>query len=129
MMSIIIPAIARAAKRDKELGVGGSAGAQSICPLGVFLLILLSLAGLALAGYELLRADDYASVMRAAIATYEAERESMAAFYESDSPETFEESYEHTALGEVDQQYYSLGDRIYDIWAIFAHDRPDLFMK
>jgi hypothetical protein len=88
-----------------------------------------ALAGLALAGYELMRADDYASVMRAAIATYEAERESMAAFYESDSPEALEESYEHTALGDVDQQYYSLGDRIYDIWAVFAHDRPELFMK
>ena len=84
-------------------------------------------AGLALAGYELLGADQYAAVMRAAIATHEAERETMKPFYESDSPEAFSESYEHTALDEVDQRYYALGDRIYDIWSAFVRDRPDAF--
>jgi hypothetical protein len=35
-MSIIIPAIAAATKRNRELGVGGTSGAQSICPSASF---------------------------------------------------------------------------------------------
>jgi len=45
-MSIIIPALAAASKRNKELGVGGTSGAQSICPLGVFLLLILAFTGI-----------------------------------------------------------------------------------
>jgi hypothetical protein len=84
-------------------------------------------AGLALAAYELLGAEEYAAVMRGAIATYEAERERMAPFYESDSPEAFSESYEHTELDESDQRYYALGDDIYTVWAVFVRRRPELF--
>jgi hypothetical protein len=40
MAFIPIPSIAAASKRNKELGMGGSTGAQSICPLGIFLLIV-----------------------------------------------------------------------------------------
>jgi hypothetical protein len=36
-------------------------------------------------------------------------------------------SHTSTDLNEVDQRYYSLGDRIYDVWATFAHDR-ELFI-
>jgi hypothetical protein len=85
------------------------------------------LAGVALAGYELMGADDYASVMRAAIATHEAEREVMRPYYDENTIESFSESYEHTDLDEADQRYYSLGDRIYDIWALFVRERPDYF--
>jgi len=85
------------------------------------------LAGIALAGYELMGATEYAAVMRAAIATREAERETMKRFYESDDPDAFSESYDHTALGEVDQRYYALGDRIYDVWATFVRERPEAF--
>lgn len=85
------------------------------------------LAGVALAGYELLGAEEYAEIMRSAIATRETERERMAQFYEAGSLEAFSESYQHTELGEVDQRYYALGDRIYHVWAVFVHDRPDLF--
>lgn len=84
-------------------------------------------AGLALAGYELLGAEDYAAVMRAAIATHEAERRTMARFYDAGTLEAFSESYRHTGLSEVDQRYYSLGDRIYDTWAAFVRSRPELF--
>ena len=84
-------------------------------------------AGLALAGYELLGAEDYAAVMRAAIATHEAERETIAPYYEAHTLEAFSESYRHTGLAEVDQRYYALGDRIYDVWANFARSRPELF--
>jgi hypothetical protein len=86
------------------------------------------LAGLALAGYELLGAEDYAAVMRAAIATHEAEREMMASYYDAGTPEAFSESYQHTGLEEVDQRYYSLGDRIYDVWASFVRRRPELLL-
>jgi hypothetical protein len=85
------------------------------------------LAGVALASYEALGADDYASVMRAAIATHEAEREVMKRFYEDDSLDAFSESYKYTALEEVDQRYYALGDRIYDVWASFVRERPNTF--
>ena len=84
-------------------------------------------AGDALAGYELLGAEEYAAVMRAAIATHEAERERLAPFYEARTPEAFAESYAHTELDEVDQRYYALGDHIYNVWAGFARDRPELF--
>ena len=85
-----------------------------------------ALAGHALAGYELLGAEEYAAIMRAAIATRESERERMAPYYDDGSLEAFSASYQHTQLGELDQRYYSLGDRIYDAWAVFAHERADL---
>ena len=84
-------------------------------------------AGLSLAGYELMDAEEYARVMRAAIATYESERDTLAPFHRDRSLESFSESYRHTALGEIDQRYYSLGDHIYNLWAIFVKTRPELF--
>jgi hypothetical protein len=86
-----------------------------------------ALAGTALAGYELLGAEDYAAVMRAAIATYESEREWLAQFHEAGTLEAFSESYKHTELDDVDQRYYALGDRIYAVWATVVRDRPELF--
>src|SRR5579884_2379365 len=74
------------------------------------------LAGHALAGYELLGAEDYAAVMRAAIATHEAERARLLSLYEARTPEAFAQSNRITELREIDQRYYSLGDRIYDSW-------------
>ena len=87
------------------------------------------LAGQALAGYELLRAEEYAAVMRAAIATHEAERDRLRPYYERQTPESFNESYRVTELDEVDQRYYALGDRIYDIWALFVRNRPEMFVE
>ena len=86
-------------------------------------------AGLALAGYELLGAEDYAAVMRAAIATHESERQTIAPYYEADTLEAFAESYQHTGLGEVDQRYYALGDSIYNVWSRFVRARPELFAR
>lgn len=87
------------------------------------------LAGLALAGYELMGAEEYAAVMRAAIATYESERDTLAPYHADHSLESFSESYRHTSLGEVDQRYYSLGDHIYNLWAVFVKTRPELFSR
>lgn len=87
------------------------------------------LAGLALSGYELFGAEDYVSIMRAAIATHESERERVLPFYRSRSAETFNKSYDVSELGEVDQRYYALGDRIYNIWAGLARTRPELFAE
>jgi hypothetical protein len=53
------------------------------------------LAGTALAGYELFGAEEYAAVMRAAIATYESEHGKMAPYYAADTLEAFSESYKH----------------------------------
>jgi hypothetical protein len=85
------------------------------------------LAGHALAGYELLGAEEYAAIMRAAIATHEAERDRIHPYYAAQTPEAFSDSYRVTQLGEIDQRYYALGDRIYDVWALFVRRRPDLF--
>lgn len=85
-------------------------------------------AGLALAGYELLGAEDYAAIMRAAIATREAERDRMSPYYDAHTLEAFSESYQHTELGELDQRYYALGDGIYHAWAVFVRTRPDLLV-
>ena len=83
-------------------------------------------AGDALAGYELLGAEEYAAIMRSAIATYEIDREQLESV-EAEDPETFADSAVHGALREVDQRYYALGDRIYHTWAVFVVDRPDAF--
>ena len=88
-----------------------------------------SLAGEALAGYELLGAEDYADVMRAAIATYEVERDRLAKFHDAGTLEAFSESYKHTELGAVDQRYYALGDRIYTVWSTAVRERPQLFRR
>lgn len=84
-------------------------------------------AGDALAGYELMGADEYAAVMRSAIATFEIDREQLEPFYEAHTLEAFSESYQHTGLGEIDQRYYALGDRIYYAWATFVRDHPGAF--
>lgn len=86
------------------------------------------LAGHALAGYELLGAEEYAAVMRAAIATHEAERERLQPFYDARTADAFAQSYGLTELREIDQRYYSLGDRIYDAWATFVRARPELLL-
>ena len=85
------------------------------------------LAGHALRGYELLGAEEYAAVMRAAIATYEAERELLRPFREEGTLEAFAEGRRHAGFDEIDRRYYSLGDQIYAIWAVTVHDRPELF--
>lgn len=85
-------------------------------------------AGDALVGFELLGAEEYAAVMRAAIATREIERERMAPFYEADTLEALAESYSHTELEDVDQRYYALGDRLYDYWARLVRERPNLLI-
>jgi Domain of unknown function (DUF4375) len=68
-----------------------------------------TLAGDALTGYELLGADRYADIMRAAIATFETERD------------------RRQAYDEIDQRYFALGDGIAAVWATAVHDRPELF--
>jgi Domain of unknown function (DUF4375) len=83
-------------------------------------------AGDALAGYELLGAEDYAAIMRSAIATFEIDHQRLAEV-EADDPTTFADSPVHGALREIDQRYYALGDRIYQKWAVFVVDRPDAF--
>lgn len=83
-------------------------------------------AGDALAGYELLGAEEYAAVMRSAIATFEIDRERLASF-EAEDPELLAESTAHAALEEVDQRYYALGDRIYSAWAVFVIEHPEAF--
>jgi hypothetical protein len=86
-----------------------------------------ALAGDALAGYELLGAEDYAEVMRAAIATYESERDQLRPFHDQGTLEAFSESYKHTDLNSIDDRYYALGDRIYEVWATSVRARPELF--
>jgi hypothetical protein len=83
-------------------------------------------AGDALAAYELLEAEDYAMVMRSAIATFEADRDLF-----MDPSETSEVSAARAsaALDELDQRYYALGDRIYNVWAGFVRSRPELFVS
>jgi len=83
-------------------------------------------AGDALAGYELLGAEEYAALMRSAIATFEIDRERLAAV-EIEDPERDSTAHVHAALREIDQRYYALGDRIYHAWAVLVVDQPDKF--
>ena len=84
-------------------------------------------AGEALAGYELLQAEEYAAVMRSAIATFEIDRQRLAAF-EAEDPE-LAGSPADAALHEVDQRYYALGDRIYHRWAVFVVTHAESFRE
>jgi hypothetical protein len=84
-------------------------------------------AGDALAGYELLQAEEYAAVMRSAIATFEIDRQRLAAF-EAEDPELVG-SPADAALHEVDQRYYALGDRIYHRWAVFIVTHAESFLE
>ena len=83
-------------------------------------------AGDALSGYELLGAEEYAAIMRSAIATFEIDRVRLASF-ETEDPETHADSAVHAVLREIDQRYYALGDRIYHAWAVLAVSRPEEF--
>jgi hypothetical protein len=83
-------------------------------------------AGDALAGYELLGAEEYAAIMRSAIATFEVDRERLGS-PETEDPEPPPDSPVHAALREIDQRYYALGDRIYHAWAVLAVSRPGEF--
>ena len=83
-------------------------------------------AGDALAGYELLGAEEYAAIMRSAIAIFEIDRERLAAF-EAEDPGANADSAAHAALRETAQRYYALGDRIYHSWAVLAASRPEEF--
>ena len=88
-----------------------------------------ALAGYALSGYELLGTEQYASIMRAAIAAYESARESPRAEHDTGPLTGSGESHWHDLFDEIDRRYYSLGDQIYSIWAIAVHDRPALFVR
>ena len=82
--------------------------------------------GDALAAYELFEAEDYAAVMRSALATFETDRE---LFVTADGEGRHVEHPPRAqfSLDELDQRYYALGDRIYNVWAVFVRRRPELF--
>lgn len=86
-------------------------------------------AGDALAGYELMGAEEYAEVMRGALAIWETERGPLARFHAEGTLEAFSASCAHTTLGEADTRYYALDDAIRDVWPRFARARPELFVR
>jgi hypothetical protein len=67
------------------------------------------LAFMALEGLDLIGATGHAAILGAAIATYESERAVLQRFRHDGSAEAFSESYDHTELGGLDDQYYALG--------------------
>ena len=87
------------------------------------------LGGEALAGYELMGAEAYATVMRGALATWETERSSQARFHTEGTLKAFSASYAHTTLGDADAQYYALHDAIRDVWPSFARANPELLVR
>jgi len=86
-------------------------------------------AGDALAGYELMGAEEYAAVMRGALAIWETERGPLAHFHAEGTLEAFSASCAHTTLGEADTRYYALDDAIRDVWPRFARARPELLVR
>lgn len=70
-----------------------------------------AVAGEALAAYEWLGVEEYAAIMRSAIASVATASEGIATDYT-----------------DVDQRYYALGDRIYTAWAVAVRDRPVEFV-
>lgn len=89
-------------------------------------------AGEALVGYELMGAEVYASVMRAAIASYTAEGDALVRQLDARASGAEPDDLSGARvllpeLAELDQRYYALGDEIYNIWAGVVRHRPELF--
>ena len=69
-------------------------------------------ADMALAGYRLVGAEAYADVVRRAIATQKEEAEMMQEFKDKDTLEAFSESYEHTKLNALDDEFFDLEEDV-----------------
>jgi hypothetical protein len=69
-------------------------------------------ADMALAGYRLVGAEAYADVVRRAIATQKEEAEMMQEFKAKGTLEAFSESYEHTKLSSLDEEFYDLQEDV-----------------
>lgn len=82
----------------------------------------------ALQGYELLGAAEYAAVLRGALEIRAAEEERLAPYDRAGTLEAFSASYGMTRLGEADENYYSLGNRLYSAWASLLRRRSELFV-
>jgi hypothetical protein len=80
----------------------------------------------ALAGFDLLGAKDHAGLMRRAIAIADAERPTREKYQAQDSAEAFSESYEHTRLGDLDEEFYDLAD-LSSVRVRLIRERPELF--
>jgi hypothetical protein len=69
-------------------------------------------ADMALAGYRLVGAEAYADIVRRAIATQKEEAEMMQEFKDEDTLEAFSESYEHTKLSSLDDEFFDLEEDV-----------------
>jgi hypothetical protein len=80
----------------------------------------------AVAGFELLDAKEHAELMRRAIAIADVERPTREQYQAQDSVQAFSESYKHTRLGDLDDEFYKLPD-LSTVRVRLIRERPELF--
>ena len=86
------------------------------------------LALMALEGLEVIGALRHAAILRLAMATYESERVVLEQFRTRGTSAAFTESYKHTSLGALDEQYHELGpDALAPVQVRFIRDHLDEF--
>jgi len=82
----------------------------------------------AVAGFKLFGANAHADLMRRAIAIRKEEAAKMAKFRERGTLEAFSESYEHTKLSKLDDEYYDLTDNLGQLRIRFIRQHPEMFV-
>src|SRR5687767_7442338 len=87
-------------------------------------------AEMALRSLKLIGAIEYYEVLQKAIETYMKEKENpeLQNLYSQRTLEGFSESYRLTSLGEWDERFYSLGERLGQLRIDFIRSKPQLFV-
>ena len=78
----------------------------------------------AIAGFRLFGATDYAENAEEALRIYELEQESQNRFKEQGTLEAFSESYEHTDLGAVDDQFFNIKEDLSQLKVEYIRANP-----
>jgi hypothetical protein len=82
----------------------------------------------ALAGLTAIGASEHAKLLGEAIEIRKREEPTMRQFEEKGTVEAFGESYEHTALNELDDRFYALNEDLSSLRIAFIRANPDLFV-
>jgi len=72
-------------------------------------------------------ADEYAEVARKAVAMFLAEAETHKEFRELGTLEAFSESYDHTALGDLDNEFWDIGEDLSQKRISYIRENPEKF--
>jgi hypothetical protein len=87
------------------------------------------LADMALEGFRLVRAAKYADIMQRAIATHKREVSEMQKYKENGTLDAFSESYEHTDLNKLDEEFFDLDEDLSGLRIKYIRAHLDEFVQ